>query len=245
MADSLDATIAHLFDAERKVRGLHDEIAKANEPVATEALSKAIDAARKEADEQEVALRLVRIAGLLGEFEGPRAVDLLIDILGSTLDEPRSVAGAELEGLAFDRFKEVAKGVERALKRLPKGSPALPELPYLFAEVPEPGVAKILGEFTRHEDPDAVAAAIEVAVEIGDPGFIKHLRPLIEDARVVDLANDVEGDDSEVTIGELALEAIELLEMGDAGDHDGETSEAPPPKKGDKGAAAPGAKKGR
>ncbi len=238
MAESLDALVAQLFDAERKVRGLHDEIAKGNEQAATEALSKALDAARKEADEHEVALRLVRIAGLLGEFEGPRSVDLLIDILGSNLDEPRSVAGAELESLAFDRFKEVAKGVERAMKRLPKGSPALPELPYLFAEVPEPGVAKILAEFTRHEDPDAVAAAIEVAVEIGDPAFVKNLRALANDKRVVDLADELEGEQSEVTIGELAQEAIELLEMGgDAGPVEDDAPKRP--------AAASTAKKGR
>lgn len=241
--------LVQLFDAERKVRGLHDQLSQADEHAAIEALSKALDVARKEADEGEASLRLVRIAGLLGEFEGPRAVDLLIDILGTTLEEPRSVAGAELEGLAFDRFKEVAKGVERALKRLPKGSPALPELPYLFAEVPEPGVIKILGEFTRHEDPDAVAAAIEVSVEIGDPAFVKHLRPLLTDSRVVDLADETGAGESEVTIGELASEAIDLLEMGGPDDDDDGAGEpetakpmaAVPEKKGD----ASGAKKGR
>jgi len=238
MADSLDAVLVKLFDAERTVRSLHDQVSKADEHGATEALSKALDLARKEADEHEAALRLVRIAGLLGEFEGPRAVDLLIDILGSTLEEPRSVAGAELEGLAFDRFKEVAKGVERALKRLPKGSPALLELPYLFAEVPEPGVLKILGEFSRHEDPDAVAAAIEVSVEIGDPGFVKFLRPLLEDKRVVDLADESGDGESEVTIGELAAEAVELLEMGMP-----EGEEVPAPKLTEK--KSEGSKKGR
>jgi hypothetical protein len=240
MADSLDAMLVELFDAERKVRRLHDRVAQSREEEATEALAKALDAAQKEADEQEVALRLVRIAGLLGEFDGPRVVDLLIDILGSPLDEPRSAAGAELEGLAFDRFKEVAKGVERALKRLPKGSLALPELPYVLAEVPEPGVLKLLGDFARHEDPDAVAAAIEVSVEIGDPGFVKFLRPLTSDKRTVELADEIGEGASEVAIGELAEEAIELLEGGEELDEEG-SMPAEPPKKGGGG----GPKKGR
>ncbi len=103
----------------------------------------------------------MRIAALLGEHEGPRAVDALIDVLSSDHPEARRSAGEELEELAFERFKEVAGGVERALKRLPLGSPALPELPYLLAEIPEPGVIKLLGQFLVHSDPDAVAAAIE------------------------------------------------------------------------------------
>ena len=105
--------------------------------------------------------------------------------------------------------------------------PALPELPYVLAEVPEPGVVKLLGEFTRHEDPDAVAAAIEVGVEIGDAAMVKFLKPLASDKRTVALADDIGEDESEVTIGELALEAIELLEgMADEG---GMVDEPPPP----------------
>jgi hypothetical protein len=243
MADSLDAMLLELFDAERKVRSLHDRVAQAKEDEATEALAKAFDAATKEADEGESALRLVRIAGLLGEFEGPRVVDLLVDILGSNLDEPRSAAGAELEGLAFDRFKEVAKGIERALKRLPSGSPALPELPYILAEVPEPGVLKLLGEFLRHDDADAVAAAIEVSVEIGDPAFVKNLRPLVEDTRAVELADELNEGESEVTIGELAQEAIELLE-GVGEPEDEELVPAPNPQS-KRGGGSGGPKKGR
>src|SRR6185437_6534543 len=100
----------------------------------------------------------------------------------------------------------------RALKRLPIGSPALPELPYLLGEVPEPGVMRLLGQFLAHKDPDAVAAAIEVLAEIGDPQAVKLLEPLVEDTRVVELADDGGDDTSEASIGELAGEAIELLQ---------------------------------
>src|SRR5262249_5941057 len=148
---------------------LHDELAALPSEALLDVLTAALRTANKEPNEDEAALRLVRIAALLGKHEGPRVVDALIDVLSSEHAEARRAAGEEIGELAFDRFKEVAGGVERALKRLPVGSPALPELPYILAEVSEPGVLKLLGQFIAHRDPDAVAAAIEGLVEIGDP----------------------------------------------------------------------------
>ena len=212
MAKAIDKTLNELFDAERNVRRLHDELASLPPNDVLDALSGALGAALREPSEDEASLRLVRIAALLGEHEGPRAVDALIDVLSSDHPEARRAAGDELEALAYERFKEVATGVERALKRLPVGSPALPELPYLLAEIPEPGVLKLLGQFLGHADPDAVAAAIEAIAELGDPSAIKILEPLAHDERTVELADDGSEATSEASIGELASEAIELLQ---------------------------------
>ncbi len=212
MAKAIDKTLNELFDAERNVRRLHDELASLPPNDLLDALSGALTAALREANEDEASLRLVRIAALLGEHEGPRAVDALIDVLSSDHPEARRAAGDELEALAYERFKEVALGVERALKRLPLGSPALPELPYLLAEIPEPGVLKLLGQFLTHADPDAVAAAIEAIAEMGDTAAIKMLEPLAHDDRTVELADDGSDATSEASIGELASEAIELLQ---------------------------------
>jgi HEAT repeat protein len=209
---AIEATLNKLFDAERTARRLHDDLAAAPGDGLLDVLTDAIAAATRENDEDEAALRLVRIASLLGEHEGPRALDALIDVLSSEHPEARQAAGEEIETLAYDRFKEVAQAIERALKRLPVGSSALPELPYLIAEVPEPGVPKLLSQFLSHKDPDAVAAAIETLVEIGDPAHASLIQPLLSDKRTVELADDG-GDDatSEVTIGELAEEALSLL----------------------------------
>jgi HEAT repeat protein len=144
---------------------------------------------------------------------GPRVVDLLVDILGCDEPEARHAAGEALEGPAFDRFKEVALGVERALERLPNGNAALSELPYLLAEVPEPGVAKLLARFLAHADADAVASAIEALVEMGDPGALPLLDPLGADGRKVQL-EDEGGTEGEATIGELVAEARSLLKGG-------------------------------
>jgi HEAT repeat protein len=209
---AIDRSLGELFDAERTVRRIHDELAAGPPAELLDALTDAIAAALREPNEDEAGLRLVRIAALLGEQEGARVVDALVDVLSSEHPEARKAAGEEIEGLAYERFKEVAGGVERALKRLPVGSPALPELPYILAEVPEPGVVKLLGQFLAHRDPDAVAAAIETLAEIGDPAGIKLLEPLANDDRTVELADDGGDTTSEVTIGELAAEAIGLLQ---------------------------------
>ncbi len=214
--DSISAQLKELFDAERAARKTHAEVVRAfgrggeDAAALVAALKTEMDAARAMKDPDEQALRLVRVAGLLGDMQGPVVVDLLIDILGGDEAEGRHAAGEALEGLAYERFKEVALGVERALDRLPAGSPALSELPYLIAEIPEPGAAKLLGRFLRHLDPDAVAAAIEALVEVGDPSVASLLAPLEKDTRTVQLEDD-EGEEGKVTIGELAAEARALL----------------------------------
>lgn len=216
MTQSIQATLSELFDAERNVRRLHDELAVQSGDKLLDALAKAVAEATREEAEDEASLRLVRLAALLGELEGPRSVDLLIDVLGSDHPEARKVAGETLEELAFDRFKEVAKGVERALVRLPSGSPALPELPYILAELPEPGVVKLLGQFLAHADADAVAAGIEAMVELGDPSSVRLIEALLEDTRTIELeGEEPDGEGTEVTIGELAQEALDILSGGE------------------------------
>jgi hypothetical protein len=209
------ATLKALFDAERAVRAAHDQLVDAEPDQVLPVLEHAVRAALTldEVDEDEAALRLVRAAAVLGEMQGPRVVDLLVDILASDEPEARNAAGEALSGLAFDRFKEVALGVERALERLGPGSPALSELPYLLVEVPEPGVAKLLARFLAHRDADAVASAIEALVEIGDPAALPLLDSLVADSRRVQL-EDEGGTQGDATIAELVAEARALLAKG-------------------------------
>jgi HEAT repeat protein len=211
----LPATLKALFDAERAVRAAHDELVDSDSARVLPLLERVTREALEldELDEDESSLRLVRVSALLGEMQGATVVDLLVDILGCDEPEARRAAGESLSGLAWDRFKEVALGVERALARLPDGSPALSELPYLLAELPEPGAMKLLGRFLGHGDPDAVAAAIEALVEAGDATALPLLDPLANDARRVEL-EDEGGTLGEATIAELVAEARSLLGKG-------------------------------
>jgi HEAT repeat protein len=207
------ATLGALYDAERAARDAHDELAEDDPARVLPAIERACREALALEDEDELSLRLTCLAELLGELEGPRVVDLLIDILGSEDAEARRVAGEALSGLGFDRFKDVALGIERALTRLPGGSPALAELPYLLAEIPEPGVTRLLALFLAHRDADAVASAIEALVELGDPSTLPLLEPLAGDMRRVEL-EDEGGTEGDASIGELVSEARALLGRG-------------------------------
>ncbi len=198
--------LSRLFDAERTARNLHRSLAALGAGELVSLLRTAFADAQKQ-EPEEAALRYVRIAPLLQGAQGPEAVDLLIDILGIDLPEARLAAGESLEGVAFERFKEVALGVERAFGRLPEDSPALTELPYLLAEVAEPGCVKLLGRFLKAGRAEVVASAIEALVEMGDPTAIPLLEPLAGDARRVELDDE----DDDVTIGALATEACDLL----------------------------------
>ena len=207
----LSKRLTALFDAERAARALHAELSRADRNQLVPALRKEIASALAlpAAEEGEATLRLVRMATLLGEIEGGDVVDALIEILANGEAEARHAAGEALCDHAYDRFKEVALGIERALDKLPVGSPALTELPYMLAEVGEPGCIKLLGRFLKHKDPEAVSAAIEALVELADPSAASLLEPLTRDTRQVEL--DEQGEVGQVTIGDLATEARELL----------------------------------
>jgi len=89
-------------------------------------------------------------------------------------------------------------------------------------EIPEPGVTKLLGQFLRHGDADAVAAAIEALVQVGDPSAARMIEPLVDDMRTVELDEDGSESSTELTIGELAEEALEILSGGeDDGEDEG------------------------
>ena len=195
-----------LFEAERSVRALHSELLREEPKDLLAVLGPAAREALATKDDAEAVVRLVRVAELLAEVPGDEATDLLVDILGTPHGEARLSAGEALEERGYARFKELALAVERALDRLPNENVALEELPYLLAEIPEPGVTKLLGRFLQLPSAEAVSAAIEALVEVGDPASAKLLAPLEKDSRTVTVAGD-----QSITIGELAREAGELL----------------------------------
>jgi HEAT repeat protein len=115
----VESALGELFLAEQKARDLADEIASSSPEIVLAVLIEAVERARELGDEKERIGRLDSVAKILGEIGNAGAVDLLIDILGSEEPEARHAAGVVLEDTAFERFKEVALGVERALARLP------------------------------------------------------------------------------------------------------------------------------
>ena len=164
-------------------------------------------------DEEEQALRLSSIGTLLPELQGPGAIDLLIDILASDNEDARDHVGFSLIEAAQERPGDVQKGIERALKRLPSGSPALSTLPYVMLGFGDYDVVAAMPLFLTHTDADAVAAAIEVCVELEDERAIAWLEPLAKDSRTVETQDEQTGDVATITIGELASDAIREIKQ--------------------------------
>jgi HEAT repeat protein len=212
--DAIETVLAELFQAQRKARKLAEEISKGPSEVVLSVLVEAIGQARSLRRQEDRLLELESVAQILGQIPGPRAVDALIDILGSEESGARHAAGIVLEEVAYERFKEVALGIERALENLGPDHAALTELPYLLVEIPEPGVLKLIHRFFDHPNEEVVAAAIEASVELGDPASIPKLARLEKDTRLVEMDQEDEEDGAEasVTIGELAKEARLMLE---------------------------------
>lgn len=206
-----ETTLEALFDAQRAARDARDRLAELEPGRLLPVLERATRESLALQDEDERAVRLDALAHVLGEMEGPRVVDLLVDILGSGDFDARSSAGEALAALAWDRFKEVAQGAERAIDRLAADNPALVELPYLIAEIPEPGVTKVLAKFLAHAHADVVAAAIEAVAEAGDPAAaLPLLDKLAGDKRRVQI-EDEGGTEGQASIAELVSEARALV----------------------------------
>lgn len=218
MAGDIETKIEKLQRAEEEVRRLQDELieaAEATRPALIAALREAVTEGLGSGEGPEAAAELVPIAEVLGELDGPEVADLLINLLGSEEPEVRFTAGRALQDLAFDRFKEVAEATERAIKRLPVNNQALRELPYVVAEVGEPGVPKILRGYLASPDAEVVSAAIEALAALGDPAAIPELRKLGRDTRTVQIDDDEA--DAQASIGTLSQEAISMIEESGGG----------------------------
>jgi hypothetical protein len=213
----IESKIEKLQRAEEEVRRLQDELIEAAQtarPALITGLREAVTVGLGSGEGPEAAAELVPIAEVLGELDGPEVCDLLIDLLGSEEPEVRFTAGRALQDLAFDRFKEVAEATERAIKRLAVNNQALRELPYVVAEVGEPGVPKVLRGYLASPDAEVVSAAIEALAALGDPAAIPELRKLGRDARTVQI--DDEEADAQASIGTLSQEAIAMIEENSA-----------------------------
>jgi HEAT repeat protein len=212
-ADNIDTqrVLESIYDAERTLRRQSDRLLHAPHGPLLDGLERGIASAGAAKDEDEQTLRLVCISRILRNAPGPKAVDLLIDILGSESEEARQVAGLVLEDVAFDRLGEVKKGIERARKRLPKGHTALCELPFVLLSFGEADTLELLRPFLLLDDQEAVAAAIEAMVELADPAGIPLIEPLLGDTRSVQVEDESTGHAEQFTLGDLATDALEAL----------------------------------
>lgn len=203
-------TLESIFDAERALRRQTRELLRAPHGALLGQIRKAYDEASA-TEPEESSLRLVCLTRILRSVPGPGAIDLLIDILSNESEEARHGAGVVLEDVACERLGEVRKGIERAQKRLPVGSVALCELPFVILGLGDADIFSMLRPFLSHADPEAVVAAIEAYVEYGDPAAIALIEPLQKDARPVQIEDESTGDSEQMTVGDIAADALDAL----------------------------------
>jgi HEAT repeat protein len=205
------ASLAALFKAERDARKISDRLLHAPHAEVLDQITQAIAEARKQTSDQERGLRLVCLTRVLRNVPGPKAVDLLVDILNDDVEEARVAAGMVLEDMASERLGDVQRGIQRAIEHLPVGSIALCEIPFVVLGLEDVDVLKMLQPLLAHADPEAVGAAIEALVELADPAAIALIEPLCNDTRTIRMDDESTGDSEQISVGDLATDAVEAL----------------------------------
>ncbi|MFI5308952.1 MAG: HEAT repeat domain-containing protein [Polyangiales bacterium] len=202
-------TLTALFDADRALLA-HERALLATPSAALCALlAQAVAEAKTLADSKEAAMRLQRLSDLCAQVEGPEMTDALIAILDHEEPGVRVQAAEALVDVGFERYAEVARGIERALSRGEQGK-ALRELPWVLCEIAEPSARPLIARFLRHADPEIVASAVEALAELGEAEAVKDLQPLRDDPRHISIDDDES--EIEATLGELVRETIDALQ---------------------------------
>jgi HEAT repeat protein len=206
---SLPDELQRIFDADRVLLKAESALLrkKGSEELIT-LLEQATEGALQMEDRKEGAMRLERLADLCAQVPGPRMTDALIAILDDGEPRVRVAAGEALRDLGYERYAEVARGIERALDRNADGI-AMSELPWVLAEIAEPSALPLIRRFLDHPSADVVAAAIEALAQLQDPEALADLERFVGDERIVTI-EDFE-DETKTTLGELAEDALEML----------------------------------
>ena len=212
---SLPDELQHIFDADRLLQKAESVLLRkkgSEELVAL--LERETESALQMDDRKEGTMRLERLADLCAQVPGPRMTDALIAILNDGEPRVRVAAGEALRDLGYERYAEVARGIERALDRNAAGL-AMSELPWVLVEVAEPRALPLIRRFLDHPSADVVAAAIEALAQLHDPEALTDLQRFLGDTRVV-IIEDFE-DETKTTLGELAEDALEMLGVRPSG----------------------------
>lgn len=209
MSTDLDGKLTRLFDADRSMRQAQQAFSTSGDAKARlETLGRALDQADQLRDEEEAAARMMRLADLFAEEAGPEACRALVRLLGHGEPAVRAAAGEGLIEIGQSRYAEVARTFEQAIQ---DGKPvaALAEIPYILAELGEPGGVKLCASLLKHPEADVVASSVDALAALGDPSVVKDIEKLKTDPRKVSAESD--GEVAELTLGDLATEAVEHL----------------------------------
>ena len=199
-----------IFDADRAARDAESKLLGGNDNEVAKLLVDATKEALALDDRAEAFLRLRRLPDLLAQTPSTATLDAMLSILDSDDETLRAEAGEALLDVAYERFKDVAQTIERALDRKHDGM-SMQELPFILNRVHDPDPIPLIARFLAHRSGEIVAAAVEALVQLGDPAAMPHIEKLVDDKREVTVE---ELDPGPITLGDLAASALEELGGG-------------------------------
>ena len=212
---ALSEELRRIYDADRALRSAERALLrKKSSKDLVSLLATETKSALSMEDRREATMRLERLADLCAQVPGPEMTDALIAILNDGEPRVRVAAGEALRDVGFERYAEVARGIDRALDRGDSGL-AMSELPWVLAEIAEPSALPLIRRFLDHSSADVIAAAIEALSQLGEPEAAKDLERFVGDPRTV-IVEDFE-DETKTTLGELAEQALQELSFPSAG----------------------------
>ena len=186
-----------------------DALLRTPQPQLVALLSEAVLTTTQKPPSEETGRELARLADLCSQVPGPEMMDAMLLILNQEDPAVRVAVQDVLLEVAYERYAEFARGVDRVMSSDDPVGPAMSELPFMIAEIAEPSALPLLKDFLAIDHADVVAATVEAMVELGDAEAIDLLTPMTSDTRMV----GIEGfeQETEASIGKLASEAIEIL----------------------------------
>jgi HEAT repeat protein len=200
--------LSEILELDKKIMKMQDDFDLQPEEEKKEALvSLAGELMNQTAEHDAVPLPIIRVAEMICTLEdGPVH---LAKGLSHSNEEVRHLFGEAIISLGTEEGVDtIVPAVDYALEQ--KGPAAL-EMPFILAWIDDPGVTAHIHKFLEAEETEIVYAAIEACASVSDPDSIDSLKKLVDDTREVEVEDDDE-DESPITIGMLATEAIEIIE---------------------------------
>lgn len=207
--------LSDIIDCDTRIAKLRDEFDGCDGAEQLRVLEEVLGEQLKSIGEDgEITIAFLRAADMLVPL-GTRGVGALARGFGHANPDVRNVVGESLFAIAEEEggLAGIRPAIDSALKA---GGPSAKEMPWLLAELEDEDAPKAIAEFLKSGDAEVVAEAIEALADFGDPASVPALEALLKDKRPVRIEGDDEGDGiQEWTIGELARQAIEMIEEGE------------------------------
>jgi len=194
---------------DEKIADLRERFERVAEPERAAALDQVLDETRRATGEDDLLpLAMLRAADLAVGLE-TRGAALLAAGLEHPNPDVRELSGQALLNLAEDDVGRLRPAADRALER---GGAAAEEMVFVLAGVDDEEAPREIERFLAHAEADVVATAVEALAEVGDEQTITALEDLVDDQREVGIDGEEDEERETCRIGDLAREAIEMIE---------------------------------